>query len=1121
VGKSNHKSYRSYQHPLPTKSTMKNDKVNIEPKLTHSLENLEKPEMRRNSSEEALREATTHLQLIFRNMINAFVVWESVFDEHDRFISFRFGYFNDAYARITKLKLDDVQGKDVFEVWPETEESWVEVYGDVAMTGLPKTFEMYHKPTNGLYRCNAYRPGGTPDYVCVIFEDITEENRAAEVLKESGEKYRALIETTDTGYVILDGDGNVLDANRIYVRLTGHQKLDEIRGRNVTEWTAQCDAERNAREIIKCFKQGYIRDLKIDYTDKAGRATPIEINATVIETSTGQQIVTLCRNITERKRAEEALQLNTERTETLLQLNQMTTAPLQEITDFALEKAVQLTNSTIGYLAFLNENESILTMHSWSRTAMAECAIAQKPIHYPVAGTGLWGEAVRQRKPIITNDYALPNPWKKGCPDGHVQILRHMNVPVLVESRIVLVAGVGNKEEEYDVTDVQQLILLMEGMWRLIERKRTEEALRESENKYRLLADNSADVIFIFDLDMKVQYISPSVKKLRGFFPEDIIGQFFSQSVTDESSEYIRKVIQEEWEIEKTGTADPKRTRVLELEMLCKDGSTVWTEVKASFLRNDGNNPIGVMGIIRDITERKQTENQLRKSEELFKKAFYTSPDSININRLTDGMYISINKGFSEITGYSDEDVLGKTSLDLNIWHDTNDRAKLVEGLREKGKVENLEARFRLKNGEIKYGMMSATLIDLDGVPHILNITRDITQWKRSEEEKTRLELQLFQAQKMEAIGTLAAGIAHDFNNILTALVGYAALLRMKIKSATLHTYVDHILSASHKATDLVQNLLAFSKQQAISLKPISLHNTIRGTEKLLKRLVTEDIAIRTLLATEDITIMADATQIDQILFNLVTNARDAMPQGGTLTIETKSVELDDEFHRIHGYGEPGRYALFSISDTGVGIDKTTREKIFDPFFTTKEVGKGTGLGLSTVYGIVKQHNGYITVNSEPNAGTTFHIYLPVANKIDNEENLAPTPMKGGNETILVAEDNEAVRGLISKILIEYGYTTVEAIDGAAAIEEFKKTDKIDLLILDSIMPKKNGREAYNEIHKIKPDIRVIFTSGYTKDVFLDKGIEDKKFNFLQKPISPDTLLKKVREVLDDRQDSH
>ncbi len=643
--------------------------------------------------------------------------------------------------------------------------------------------------------------------------------------------------------------------------------------------------------------------------------------------------------------------------------------------------------------------------------------------------------------------------------------------------------------------------------------------LKKVETKYRLLADNSADVIFIFDLDMKVQYISPSVLKLRGFSPEDVIGKSISQSVTIESSEYIGQVIREELEIEKTGAADLKRTRILELEMLCKDGSTVWTEVKASFLRNDEGIPIGVMGIIRDITERKKAEKELRKSEEKFKKAFYTSPDAININRLSDGMFISINKGFSEMTGYSEEDVQGKTSLDLNIWHDANDRTKLVESLREKGKVENLEAQFCLKNGEIKYGMMSAALIDLDETPHILSITRDITQRKRSEEERTRLELQLFQAQKMEAIGTLAAGIAHDFNNILTALVGYAALLKMQIKNATLLTYVDHILSASHKATDLVQNLLAFSKQQTISLKPTSLHSVIKGTEKLLKRLVTEDIAIKTLLAAEDITIMADATQIDQILFNLVTNARDAMPQGGTLTIETKAMELGDQFQRIHGYGKPGRYALLCISDTGVGMDTTTREKIFDPFFTTKEVGKGTGLGLSTVYGIVKQHNGYITVYSEPNRGTIFHIYLPVAVKIGKEENLAPAPTKGGNETILIAEDNEAVRGLMSKVLMEYGYRTVEAIDGADAIVRFKKVTKIDLLILDSIMPNKNGWETYNEIHKIKPGIRVIFTSGYTRDVFLDKGIEDKKFHFLQKPITPDALLQEVRNVLDEMQD--
>jgi two-component system, cell cycle sensor histidine kinase and response regulator CckA len=731
------------------------------------------------------------------------------------------GFFlrlNPEWERILGYTLPELEGHRFIDfVHPEDHTATMVALSRLSAQNEVLNFDNRFRCKNGSYRWLEWRSYPSGNMIYAAARDITEQNRAAETLKESEGKYRALIETTDTGYVILDNNGNVLDANREYLRLSGHQELDEIRGRNVIEWTAQYDIERNTKEIIKCFEQGFIRDLRIDYTDESDRVTPIEINATVIDTSTGQQIVTLCR----------------------------------------------------------------------------------------------------------------------------------------------------------------------------------------------------------------------------------------------------------------------------------------------------------------DITERIQTENELRKSEDKFKKAFYTSPDSININRLSDGMFISINKGFSEMTGYSEEDIIGKTSLDLNIWNDTNDRKKLVEGLREKGKVENLEAQFRLKDGETKHGMMSATLIDLDGIPHILSITRDITQRKRSEEEKTRLELQLLQAQKMEAIGTLAAGIAHDFNNILTALVGYAALLKMEVKSATLQMYVDHILTASHKATDLVQSLLVFSKQQAISLKPISLRNVIKGTEKLLKRLVTEDIVIKTVMSAEDITLMADTTQIDQILFNLVSNARDAMPQGGTITIKTEAVELGDQFHRIHGYGKSGRYVLLSVSDTGLGIDTTTREKIFDPFFTTKEVGKGTGLGLSTVYGIVKQHNGYITLHSEPNRGTTFHIYLPVANKSGKEENLAPAPLKGGNESILIAEDNEAVRGLISKVLSEYGYRTVEAIDGTDAMERFKKIAKIDLLILDSIMPKKNGREVYDEIRKIKPDIRVIFMSGYTRDVILDKGVEDKKFHFLQKPISPDTLLQKVRDVLDDRQDSH
>jgi nitrogen-specific signal transduction histidine kinase/CheY-like chemotaxis protein len=400
------------------------------------------------------------------------------------------------------------------------------------------------------------------------------------------------------------------------------------------------------------------------------------------------------------------------------------------------------------------------------------------------------------------------------------------------------------------------------------------------------------------------------------------------------------------------------------------------------------------------------------------------------------------------------------------------------------------------------------------GKPAVTSTVIDITR------EKT-LESQLLQAQKMEAVGTLVGGIAHDFNNILTVFTGYGTLLQMGLdQKHPLRKYADQLLSAAEKAVQLTHGLLAFSRKQAIILKPVKMNSVIKGTEKLLKRLLTDDIELRTNLTSEDTTVMADTMQIDQILFNLTSNARDAMPKGGILTIETKRLELGHEFENIYGYGEPGVYILISISDTGLGMNIETREHIFDPFFTTKEVGRGTGLGLSTIYGIVRQHKGYINVYSEPDMGTIFHIYFPSAYTIAVEEKPAPVTAGTGKETVLIAEDNEAVRGLISTILIEHGYTTIEAIDGPDAIEKFRKADRIDLLIFDSVMPKKNGRETYNEICEMKPDIKAIFTSGYTRDVFLDKGIEDEKFNFLQKPISPSSLLQKVREVLDGRQNS-
>jgi PAS domain S-box-containing protein len=547
------------------------------------------------------------------------------------------------------------------------------------------------------------------------------------------------------------------------------------------------------------------------------------------------------------------------------------------------------------------------------------------------------------------------------------------------------------------------------------------------------------------------------------------------------------------------------------------DGEVRHILVRTKIVKDASGHTVKRYGANQDITERKRMEKALEESEEQFRKMFEGSPIGMVMTG-ADLRLTKANPAFCRMLGYAEHELTSLTFRDItHPDHIAKDVLHVNELISGKIPLYQTEKRYIRKDKEIVWGSTRVNIVwGPDGkFLYCLTMIEDITQRKQSEEEKTRLESQLFQSQKMEAIGTLAGGIAHDFNNILTALVGYAALLKMKANNKTLHAYADQILSASQKATDLIQSLLAFSRQQAASLKPISLHSVLKGTEKLLKRLVTEDITIKTLLATEDIIVMADATQVDQILFNLVTNARDAMPQGGILTIETRQITLDDEFKRFHGYGGPGQYALLSVSDTGVGMDKTTRERIFEPFFTTKEVGKGTGLGLSTVYGIVQQHNGYITVKSKQKKGTTFDIYLPVTSEVSIGETSVLTRIEGGDETILIAEDNEAVRDLIRDVLTEYGYCVIEASDGVEAVKQFNKADKIDLLIFDSVMPEKNGREAYDEIHKIKPDIRVIFTSGHSRDVFLDKGIEDKKINFLQKPIFPDTLLQMVREMLD------
>jgi signal transduction histidine kinase/DNA-binding response OmpR family regulator len=416
--------------------------------------------------------------------------------------------------------------------------------------------------------------------------------------------------------------------------------------------------------------------------------------------------------------------------------------------------------------------------------------------------------------------------------------------------------------------------------------------------------------------------------------------------------------------------------------------------------------------------------------------------------------------------------------------------------------------------GELTFEVRAVPVRNESGdLVNVIEICRDITEMKK-------LEQQLFHAQKMEAVGQLAGGIAHDFNNIITALIGYGNLVQMKMADddPSLH-YLDQMLTTAERAAELTQGLLAFSRKKEPNLQPMNVNDIIRTSERFLARVIGEDVKILSTIEEDPLIAVIDHSQVEQVLMNLATNARDAMPEGGTLSISTSRYEIDGNFVRRHGFGEPGWYVRVEVSDTGTGMGEKTRSKIFEPFFTTKEQGKGTGLGLSIVYGIIKEHGGYISVASSEGQGTTFSIYLPLREESLHEDKKefipAPEPA-GGSETILIAEDDDWVREMTAKFLRDFGYTVLEAADGEEAVEKFAGAkDRISLLILDVLMPKKGGREVFEEASSLRPHIKALFNSGYPLDVLQSKGLLEADVNYYLKPIAPRELLSRVREILE------
>ena len=827
------------------------------------------------------------------------------------------------------------------------------------------------------------------------------EEAQLEQLQDELHLLRTLVDLVPDFVYAKDTAGRYLLANMTEARLAGVDSPQAMIGKTDFDFYPPHIAQQFYENEQKVIQSGMpVVDLE-EILDDRGARRWISSTQVPLRDRSGRVIglVGISRDITARKQAEETLReskrLNELRLQALVSLYQMADAPLQELMDFALNTAIELTGSQVGYFAFVNEDETQLTMQSWSRMALEQCRMVDKPWIFRVEETGLWGEALRQRRPIITNDYASPDtPWKKGYPEGHVPLVRHMNVPVFDGEHIVIVAGVGNKATDYDETDVTQLSLLMTGMWQLIRRKRALEASQESQRMLSTLMSNLPGMAYRCrnDPDWTMEFVSEGCLALTGYLPEDLLGN-----------------------------------RCVAYNDLIHpdDRESVWNEV--------------------------QTALQEHRPYQC-------------VYRITTA-----------------------TGEERWVWE---------------------------QGCGVERGAGAAMMLE--------GFITDILRQKKAEEENARLQAQLAQAQRMEALGRLTAGIAHDFNNLLTAINGFSELMREQLPTDDpLRPAADNILRAGQRAADLIRQLLAFSRKQVIELRPLNINHLITGMEPLLRRILGEHIQLGCHLDAQVWTINGDPSQIEQVLTNLVINARDAMPNGGHLTIETTNVVLDQAYVADHFDVCPGEYMMLAVSDTGRGIPPDIMPHLFEPFFTTKADGLGTGLGLATVYGIVKQNRGHIGVYSEVGVGTTFKVYLPRA---DSPEVIPPpptlypdgTPVGRGDETVLLAEDHDDVRRIVQSTLERIGYQVLAASNAQQALElAAHHPGPIQLLLTDVVLPDLNGKLLAERLAQLRPATAVLYMSGYTDNVIAQHGVLESGIEFLQKPFSPGELATKIRAILD------
>lgn len=958
---------------------------------------------------------------------------------------------------------------------------------------------------------------GEPLYFMTAVVDINQKKLSGKALKESEEYQRAMIACSPLALFTIDIDGKVLSWNRS-AEMTFGWRTDEVIGKPLPIVPSDKHEEFATLRKRVAGGSGFIGK-ELLRLRKDGTQIPISLSAAPIQNDLGETIgiLSAAEDITERRNSRMRIEHLNQVLRAIREVNQLIVRERDR--DKLIQDGCRLLAANRGYVSAMivltdNNNRPV----SWAMEGFTSAA----PELANLLGQGSLPPCCQQIQAkgevvIISGNSAVC----RGCPIFQgCSTSQYVCAPLLASGKTFgyLMAAADTwfavDEEEQNLFGemASDFAYALSGIKGEELRRQGEVALRESEAQFRAAFENAPEGMALVGRDRRLIKVNHRLCEILEYTEDEMIGKSFNQFTHPDDRQGGR----DRWRELLAGNTAQNRG---EKRYLNKNGDVVWVIFSNSSIRDENGEVQYILSHVYNITERKKAEEALRMSEDKFAKVFNRSPLWVVITTLEDGRYLEANETFLHETGYTREEVIGHTAEELGIRINPREREDLVRLIREKDSVRNLEVKRRIRSGEIRDMLLSAEMLPVSGEEAMVAVLTDVTNLRKAEKEKEQLESQLYQSQKLESIGRLAGGVAHDFNNMLNVIIGYAELALDKVTpDDPLNKDLQEINSAGQRAAEITRQLLAFARRQTFSPKVLDLNETVENMLKMLRRLIGEDIDLLWRPKPGLWSVNMDPSQLDQILANLCVNARDAIEGVGKVTIETDNVSFDEAYCADHAGFVPGEYVLLAVSDDGHGMDKETLGNLFEPFFTTKKVGEGTGLGLSTVYGIVRQNEGFINVYSKPDKGATFKIYLPrhtgESMPVRNDNSLE-IPLAQG-ETVLIVEDEASIRQLAKAILQRLGYTVLDAPSPSLALATTEECfGSIDLLITDVVMPEMNGRDLANQLQALYPSLKILFMSGYTANVIAHRGVLDEGVHFIQKPFSRKELAIKTREVLD------